>query len=235
MITGIYKITNQINGHYYIGQSVDIKKRFREHCFSAVHPDNKDHSSPIHRALAKYGKDNFTFEVIEECPKENLDERETFWINTLKATANGNYNILLGGQDRIKFDDKPVELYTLQGIYVKTISSATKVAEELGVSRNSIYGVLHKERPTCRGYQMKYEEDITTVIKPFISRQGGSIPVVQLDPNNGNIIQIFASTAEAARKTGADSSTIAKVCKGKLKTTKGFAWKYYQKNTETKV
>lgn len=235
MITGIYKITNRINGHYYIGQSVGVKKRFREHCFAAAHSDNKDHNSPIHRALAKYGKDNFIFEIIEECSKEKLDKREIFWINTLKATSNGNYNILIGGQDRMKFDDKPVELYTLQGIYVKTVSSATKVAEELGVSRNSIYGVLHKERPICKGYQMKYEEDTVTVMKPFISRQGGSISVAQLGPNNGNIIQIFTSAAEAARKIGADSSTIAKVCKGKLKTAKGFAWKYYQENTEVET
>ena len=121
MTTGIYKITNKINGHYYIGQSVDIDKRFREHCFSARHHDDKDHNSPIHLAIAKYGENNFTLELLENCDKTELNEKEVYWIKLLEATKNGNYNILAGGQDRIKFDDKPVELYDLTGKYVKTL------------------------------------------------------------------------------------------------------------------
>lgn len=152
MITGIYKITNLINGHYYIGQSVDIKKRFREHKFSASNKTHKDHSTPIHRAMSKYGCENFSYEILEECSKEKLDEREIFWIRELKAKENGNYNVLDGGQDRMSFDDKPVELYDLLGNYLKTIPSATQAAKELGVSRSSIYGVLYKDRPTCKGY-----------------------------------------------------------------------------------
>ena len=121
-------------------------------------------------------------ESLEECSWEESSAREIYWIRLLEATKNGNYNILTGGQDRIKFNDKPVELYDLTGKYVKTIPSATLTAKELGVSRNSIYGVLHKERPTCKGYQMKYAEDKRTVIKPFISKQGGALRVAQINP-----------------------------------------------------
>lgn len=227
MICGIYKITNLTNGHYYVGQAVDIKARWREHRFSANHPEHKDHNSPIHRALAKYGEQNFSYEILEECSRNELDEKEVYWIKALSARENGNYNILCGGQDRIKFDEKSVELYDLQGNYVKTLPSATKTAEELGVSRSSVYGVLHKERPTCKGYQMKYTDD-NNIIKPYISRQGGSRGVVQIDPKTNTIIRSFISAAEAARVTGADSSTIIKVCKGKLKTTKGFIWSYWE-------
>lgn len=227
MITGIYKITNLTNGHYYVGQAIDIKARWREHRFSANHPEHKDHNSPIHRALAKYGNQNFSYEILEECSRNELDEKEVYWIKVLSARENGNYNILYGGQDRIKFDDKPVELYDLQGNYVKTIPSATKTAEELGVSRSSIYGVLHKDRPTCKGYQMKYAED-NNIIKPYVSKQGGSRGVAQIDPKTNIIIRTFVSAAEAARITGADGSAITKVCKGKLKTTKGFIWSYWE-------
>ena len=72
---------------------------------------------------------------------------------------------------------------------------------------------------------MKYTDD-NNIIKPYISRQGGSRGVVQIDPKTNTIIRSFISAAEAARVTGADSSTIIKVCKGKLKTTKGFIWSY---------
>ena len=226
MITGIYKITNLANGHYYIGQAVDIKARFREHRFAARHIEHKDHNSPVHRALCKYGCENFSYELLEECSRCQLDEREVYWIDKLKARENGNYNILAGGQDRIKFDDKPVELYDLNGVYVKTLSSATKTAEELGVSRNSVYGVLYGERPSCRGYQMKYAEDKEIVISKFISRQGGAKSVCQIDVASNQIINTFVSAAQAARETGCDSSTITKVCKGKLKSHKGFKWSY---------
>lgn len=226
MITGIYKITNLTNGHCYVGQAVDIKSRWREHRFSARNPSHKDHNTPFHRALAKYGEQNFSYEVLEECSRKELDEKEVYWIEKLSARENGNYNILRGGQDRIKFDDKPVELYDLNGNYVKTIPSATKVAEELGVSRNSVYGVLRKERPSCRGYQMKYVEDKDTIIGKFISRQGGTKPICQIDIATNQIVNTFISAAQAARETGADSSTIIKVCRGRLKTHKGFKWKY---------
>lgn len=226
MITGIYKITNLANGHYYIGQAVDIKARFREHKFAARHPEHKDHNSPIHRAICKYGCENFSYELLEECLRTQLDEKEVYWIDKLKARENGNYNILAGGQDRMKFDDKPVELYDLNGMYVETFPSATKTAEELGVSRNSIYGVLYGKRPTCKGYQMKYAEDKETIIGKFISKQGGARSVYQIDITSNQIINTFVSAAQAAREIEADSSTIIKVCKGKLKSHRGYRWAY---------
>ena len=230
MICGIYKITNKINGHCYIGQSVDIKARFRQHLFSAKHINNKDHSSPIHLALSKYGKDEFDWEILEECTKEELDEKEIYWISFYNSTKNGNYNILSGGQDRYSFEGKAVELYDLNGQYVITIPSATEVAEYLKVSRNSVYGVLHGERPTCKEFQMKYVEDKKIKIKPFVSKQGGCKKINQLNKETKEIIKTFNSAAEAARETGADSSTIIKVCKGKLKSTKGFCWEYFNED-----
>lgn len=230
MICGIYKITNRINGHYYIGQSVDIKSRLREHKHSGLCVTNKDHYTPIHSAIFKYGWESFEVEILEECPREKLDTQEKYWIEQLSATKNGNYNILLGGQDRMKFDNKPVELYDLEGHYVRTVESATKVAEELEVSKGTIYQVLHKQRPTCKNYQMKYAEDKETKIQKFISRQGGSISVNQIHPITNEILATYSSAAEASRITRADSSAIIKVCKGKLKTTKGYKWTYAEGN-----
>ena len=58
----VYKITNKLNNKIYIGQSVNIERRWKEHIC-----DNRKNSL-IHLAIQKYGKDNFDFEVIEECP-----------------------------------------------------------------------------------------------------------------------------------------------------------------------
>ena len=222
MITGIYKIENNINGKVYIGQSVDIKNRWRGHIFDSFHKEAKDFNMVIHRAIRKYGKENFTFSIIEECNKDSLNDREIFWIDVYDSYNNG-YNATKGGNN---YDHswKSVELYNYDGEYVKTLPSATAVAEFLNISRNVVYQVLHKQRRSCGGYQLKYKDDVEE-IKPYKNRQGGKIPVLQLD-NDFNIIQEYESSYDAARKLNLDPSCITKCCKGKLKTHGGYRWIY---------
>lgn len=90
-IIGIYKITNIINNKSYIGQSTNIERRFKEHCY-------KGYRSRIMLdiAIKKYGKENFTFEVIEECEPDKLNERETYWIKYYDTVESG-YNSSYGG------------------------------------------------------------------------------------------------------------------------------------------
>lgn len=95
MAIGIYKITNQINGKVYIGQSIHIKQRWKEHISDAI----KEYSdAPIHRAIRKYGKENFLFEIIEECDQQELNDKERYWISHFNSTVRGNgYNLTYGG------------------------------------------------------------------------------------------------------------------------------------------
>lgn len=89
MVSGIYKITNNLNNHFYIGQSINISKRWKEHKRSFLY--GKTHSTVLQKAFIKYGIENFKFEVLEECPVENLDDREVFYIATLKPKYNMNF------------------------------------------------------------------------------------------------------------------------------------------------
>ena len=83
---GIYKITNLLNNKSYIGQSVHIHRRWQEHC----NPNNK---SQIAQAIQRYGKENFRFEVLEECAKTDLNKRENYWIEFYNTLAPNGYNI----------------------------------------------------------------------------------------------------------------------------------------------
>ena len=67
---GIYCFTNNINGKKYIGQSVNIQQRFREHKSKY---QNKNNKTKFYYALRKYGFENFSFDIIEETLKEKLD------------------------------------------------------------------------------------------------------------------------------------------------------------------
>lgn len=97
----IYKIENLINHRVYIGQTImDVKDRWYRHCeINGVSESEK--ATPIKRAILKYGKENFSFDVIEEVPKDSLDDREKYWIDKFDSYRNG-YNATAGGKASIK-------------------------------------------------------------------------------------------------------------------------------------
>jgi len=87
--TGIYKIVNIINSKVYIGSAVDIEKRWGIHKYHLS--KNKHHSIKLQRAYNKYGTESLIFDVLEECGKELLIEREQHWIDKYSSFKNG-YN-----------------------------------------------------------------------------------------------------------------------------------------------
>lgn len=89
-MTGIYMITNLITGERYIGQSLDIERRFMEH----KTPKAKKYR--IDRDINEYGAKNFQFVVLEECGKSELTERERHYIDTLAP----EYNTVVKGKRR---------------------------------------------------------------------------------------------------------------------------------------
>jgi group I intron endonuclease len=91
----IYKVTNIVNGKMYIGQTVyDLKKRKGQHLYSVK--SYKDNFY-FHRAIRKYGPDNFKWKIIHECDNINfLDRFEIFYIGYYDTYNNG-YNLTLGG------------------------------------------------------------------------------------------------------------------------------------------
>ena len=86
MSIGIYKIENLVNHKIYIGQSLHIEKRWQEHC-------QINASSLVGKAIQKYGKQNFSFQILEECEEEKLNEREEFYIHYYKSLVPNGYNI----------------------------------------------------------------------------------------------------------------------------------------------
>lgn len=93
MKRGIYKITNLVNGKFYIGSSKDIDWRWYCH---KLYLTNKKHDNPkFQNAWNKHGGNKFTFEIIEEVNDENLLlEREQYYLTSLKPyERNVGYNI----------------------------------------------------------------------------------------------------------------------------------------------
>ena len=88
MNSGIYKIENKNTGEVYIGQSDNCERRLSEH--------KKKRFIPIDMWINFLGADNFTFEIIETCPKEELDQKEQEYIEIYNSREAG-YNQQYGG------------------------------------------------------------------------------------------------------------------------------------------
>lgn len=99
-MTGIYKITNLITNMSYIGQSLNIEKRWNEEKRRAFLKNDKSYNYPLSKAFRKYGLKNFSFEILEECSQDLLNEKEKFYISKYNTFYNG-YNQTLGGDNAI--------------------------------------------------------------------------------------------------------------------------------------
>lgn len=100
MEKAIYKITNKINNKIYIGQTKHPHRRWIEHKTKAnQHSDN----FPIHLAIAKYGSENFLFEILEWT--EDYNKREKELIEFYDSISPNGYNIASGGSNNVMFGE----------------------------------------------------------------------------------------------------------------------------------
>ena len=85
---GIYKITNIITDECYIGQAVDIYKRWNDHCKCGLGIDTPP-GNKLYKSMQEYGLENFTFELLTECKQTELNEKEKYFIELYQANIYG--------------------------------------------------------------------------------------------------------------------------------------------------
>lgn len=128
---GIYKIENLVNGKIYIGQAVNLQRRIREHKLVSRYnnPKNSEYNFALSRAIRKYGLNNFSFNIIEECKQEELDDKECYWIKYYNSYNDG-YNETIGGK---KGPNKPlfkIYQYDLFGNYLNEYENIYEASEK---------------------------------------------------------------------------------------------------------
>lgn len=86
--TGIYKLTEIATGKCYVGQAANIADRWKQHIKRGVGAETPTRNK-LYPAMIAAGPENFTFEIVEECDRTLLDEREDFWQDYFKAKEFG--------------------------------------------------------------------------------------------------------------------------------------------------
>lgn len=225
----IYKITNQINGKFYIGKTIKtLQNRFHNHCYEAL---KRNSTTYFHRAIRKYGKENFILEEIELCDNKILNEKEVFWISKLRP----HYNQTNGGEG-------------ING-YKYTEEQCRKISERMigkyEGNKNPFYNQTHtkqqkekwskmrKGQPSPCGFtgkshkeESKNKTSQTLKNNPNVKRT----KVFQYDIE-GNFLREFQSFADAAQFVKTSPSNIKYTCEGKFKHCKGYKWSYQKLNT----
>lgn len=149
MSMGIYKYQNKINGKVYIGQSVDIEKRYQQHIYDAK--NRPERGTGVDLAIRKYGIEAFDFQIIEECSKNQLDEKEVYWISYYDSFNNG-YNrtpggSVLRGNDHpraILDEDQVWEIRELYGLHIKR-SEVFNLFKHTGISERGFLKIWNCE------------------------------------------------------------------------------------------
>lgn len=139
MSCGIYKITNKINGKSYIGQSIYIEKRWTREKQEAFCSGSHSYDYILSQAFRKYGLENFSFEILEECPREKLNERERYYISYYDTYHNG-YNATLGGDARGACQNKDKILGIINDLSTTNMKHKD-IAEKWGMSTEMVQGI----------------------------------------------------------------------------------------------
>lgn len=218
----IYKFTNKINGMSYIGQSINPKKRYREHFYKSK---NIKKIPYFDRVARKYGQKNFTFEIIDSANNiEKTDQLEQYYIQKFNTIKPNGYNILKGGRtQKGAWNSKPINEFDLDGNYINTYESASyyynfinKSYKREGINRSCNLKTKYKER------QFRYFGD--EYPNKFIpSKSNHKTKVYQFDLD-GNLIKEYETLKTASEETNTCRTTISGCIKGIYKTAGGFVW-----------
>lgn len=222
-IIGIYCIENKINQKKYIGQSIEIYQRWKRHIRElnkGVHINKH-----LQDSWNKYGSKNFSFYILEECTKSELNTLERFYIKNLESNNyKKGYNCNTGGgagciiseETRRKIGE------TSKGrIFSEEVKR--KMSENRRGKDNGFYGKHHTEE--AKEKMRKNHKDISGENNPRFNPE----PVICTDTG-----QIFSSAFAASKELNLRSSNIRKCCEGKLKTTGKLHFKFYMEDMSRK-
>ena len=244
----IYKITNQKNGMVYIGSSIEVERRWRQHKEASINEKDHHYNYPLMIAFREFGIANFTFEVIDTLPTwEAMIEAEHNWIIKENCVKPNGYNQTdktdspmfdpaiakkMSDTKREKYGKRVCEIDSTKNI-LNIWNSLAEAGEATGLDRFKISNVCNGTRLTTGNRIFRFLDDENQIIEPEVKvNQVQSNRITKTSRRVGaydkdnNLIQEFDSLQLAAQFCGGNSSTISAVCRGKRNSHKNYIWRY---------
>ena len=244
----IYKITNKINNMVYIGSSIDVERRWRQHKEASINEKDHHYNYPLMIAFREFGIANFTFEVIETLNNwEEIIKAEHNWIIKENCIFPNGYNQTdrtdspmfdpniakkVSDTKREKYGKRVCEIDKNNNI-LTIWNSLAEAGEYSKLDRFKISDVCNGRRLTTGNRIFRFLDEENNIIFPEIKVNKtqtnritkSSKKVIKMNDKK-EILQIYDSIAIAAADNNCDASGISKVCNGKRNKCGGFKWEY---------
>ena len=244
----IYKISNNFDDKIYIGLTTKSKavERWYQHRYLARHLTDSD-KSYLHRAMSKYGVENFSFEVIEEISNSQLPEREQFWINYYNTYTPNGYNLTKGGEGTPGFsrpqteEEKLKKGKSLKKYYYEHPEAKEKMRDRM-VQQNKNpeyrqkvfdgYKNFRKENPNYFSGENNpfYGKHHTEESIQKIRKAANKKMIQQLDKDTREVIATYSGVKEAERALNVSHGWISKAAH-QNKVAYGYRWKFFESVT----
>lgn len=239
----VYKITNLINNKCYIGSSISVEKRWRQHINASNNPNNPKYNYPLYQDFRKFGLDNFIFEIIfddfdsiyemEEYEQQMIDEYNSLIPNGYNQTRMTHSNNILSEncQKHIqKISQKCAKVDINENILV-VYASYHDAARQNGYDGDyratSIRRVCKGELSSFNGDIYRDLDEYGQVISKQIKNHKGKKHIIgfKLDEPEKEIY--FDSISEAAKQLNADRGSLSKCIRGvkKYSNIKGYVFR----------
>ena len=235
---GVYRITNLVNSHSYVGKTINMQSRYRQHLHCMKNPDTATYSKLLRFAAKKYGVENFVFEVIAITPTEELaiEVEKAFLVKDIKP----EYNIADSNSFRVtEASTRQVIQYSCSGDFLKIYANIHEAADVLGTSYTSIKGAIDAtgEGPgarTASGFVWRsYQDDPPMIIDPIIpgaritqewvDAWGGEYSIKKWSLKGDFIIEYY-SPEDFTEKTSLTLKELRRHISGKYLTLKGHVY-----------
>ena len=248
-LCGVYKITNIVNKKVYIGQSINIKARWKDHIHSLNRGDSR--CTLLHRAWNKYGQDNFSFEIVELCDEDMLDDVEIKYIDLYDScNVNNGYNIEAGGNQHKRLSDETKrKIGNANRGRRHSEESKKKMSESRTGANNGMYGKHHSDKSKKQMSNAKkgkpghpstdYQKECARLAnlgkevseetrKKLSEANKGNIP---FNKNLRTVYcvelqNVFENPSSASKYLGISSGNIIACCEHVRKTCGGYHWIY---------
>ena len=244
----IYKITNQKNGMVYIGSSIEVERRWRQHKEASINEKDHHYNYPLMIAFREFGIANFTFEIIDTLPDHQaMIKAEHDWIVKENCVVPNGYNQThqtdsplldpviakkMSDTKRAKYGKRVCEIDENKNI-LEIWDSLAEAGEKTGLDRFKISDVCNGKRLTTGNRVFRFLDKADNILIPVekvnqvqanrITKASKKVVKMTLE---GEILQVYDSIALAAADTGCDSSAISKVCRGQRNKCGGFKWEF---------
>jgi group I intron endonuclease len=230
-MVGIYKITSPSN-KIYIGQSVDINRRWAEYKNMRCNTQPK-----LKRSFEKYGVDKHIFEIIEECSKDQLNEREIYWGKHYNVLGKEGLSLKLGEQGGIKSEESKLKQSISNTGSKHKQHKPYKTRKDIGIARGKQNNPMSDDSKQKMGKwnlgktkskEWSEKQSLLKKGKPNLKLKGNTNKgKIVLQCNlDGNTIKEWNNGLEASQSTGIHKGGISNCCLGKIKTSGGFIWKF---------